>query len=405
MSANVIASTPIETASTESGSAQPADHRRVRVMLLTSSLERGGAERQVVELANNLDKRLFDVTVCSLSPDVPLAEHLHDAAQRLLIVPKQRKYDLGLVRRVARLMRHRRIDVVHSFMFDAEMVGRLAGRVARVPAVICSNRCPHLSRSKFKLRLARWTRSCFDLMVANSHAGLEFERDRQHVPEGKLCVIPNGVDTHRFRPGRADHLRKECQLGCDDIVVGMVAHFRSNKDHATLVRAAARLVEDHPQARFVLLGKPDGDSGYYAQAQALASQLGIEDYMRFAGNRENVADWYRCFDIKVLSTRFEGTPNVVLEAMASGLPVVASDVCDNSRIIAHGKNGYLVRPADVGALADTLSNLLDDAALRYRIGQAARDHVQAQYSTEALARRTGDAYMQVLRSKGHQVAT
>ncbi|MBK8269555.1 MAG: glycosyltransferase [Planctomycetes bacterium] len=115
---------------------------RINVVLLTSSLERGGAERQVVELANAIDPGMFNVRVITLSTNNPLASDLRDASDRLIALPKRYTYDLPLILRTARVLSKLDAAIVHSFMFDAEIVGRLAGRLARVPAVICSNRCP-----------------------------------------------------------------------------------------------------------------------------------------------------------------------------------------------------------------------------------------------------------------------
>ncbi len=376
--------------------------KKINVLLLTSSLERGGAERQVVELAKSLDPKRFTVHVASLSHNNPLAEQLGPLQARFHIVDKRSKYDVGLIRRVRDLLRRLDIHVVHSFMFDAEMVGRLAGRWAGTPAVICSNRCPHWNRKKHKLWLARATNGCFDAMIANSQAGCDFEREQQNVPVDKLHVVPNGVDIERFHPGRSDELRAELSLPREALIVGMIAHFRSNKDHQTYINAAAKVLERHPNAIFICAGDQDGSGPehHFGKAQRLATSLGIAEHVHFLGPRGDVDRLYRMLDIKVLATHFEGTPNVVLEAMATGLPTVVTDVSDNRRVVQDGKTGYLVPPQDAEMLADKLCALIESPGLREEMGKTARQRAEVEYSTQTLGERTATVYCDVLGRKG-----
>jgi len=375
------------------------DHR-IKVMLLVSSLERGGAERQVVALANGLDTTRFCAHVCSLMRDNPLACDLL-APERFHVIEKGWKYDVSLVLRVVHLLKQLRIDVIHSFGFDGEIIARLMGRLIRTPAVICSNRCPHLQWSKFKLWIARATSKYFDMMIANSWAGRDFEVTQQGIDPARLIVIHNGVDIERFQPMNGSQQRAALGIDQNAKVVGMFAHFRGNKNHAMFLEAAARVSKVHPEAVFVCVGKPDGEAGaaLCAAAKRLVEERGITDRVLFLGERNDVAELYNICDVKVLASFYEGTANVLLEAMACRLPVIATDAGDNARIVIDGETGFVVNINDVDTLTDRLKYLLADDALRERMGHAGRIRVEQEFSIQAMACKTGDCYLQVLRSK------
>ncbi|MBK8269554.1 MAG: glycosyltransferase, partial [Planctomycetes bacterium] len=139
-------------------------------------------------------------------------------------------------------------------------------------------------------------------MIANSWAGLAYERDEQRVDSAKLCVIPNGIDIERFKPGRADGIRKEFNIPQDATVVGMFAHFRGNKDHATLIDAARKVLSNHRHVYFLLVGGFDGTepNTLHGQCRAAVNRYGMGDRVIFAGHRSDMAQLYRAIDIKVL---------------------------------------------------------------------------------------------------------
>ncbi len=162
-----------------------------RILLVISNLEYGGAQRQVVELANNMDPERFDVRVCSLSEYVPLAAELKCRDERLHVIRKRFKFDYSVVPRLARLLRLLRADVIHSYLFDADIAARPAGRKGRTPVVIGSGRNTNYHLKRRQLAAYRLTRGCVDLIIANSHAGrsnigtMERPNRRFGVPGGR----------------------------------------------------------------------------------------------------------------------------------------------------------------------------------------------------------------------------
>lgn len=377
---------------------------RVPVMLLISSLEHGGAERQVVELANALDEKRFEVTVCSLSEHVPLAAGLRDADQRLVLVPRKRKYDAGVVWRLAKLMRERRIHLVHCFLFDAEMAGRLAARLARVPIVVSSERNSDYQRSRLQAWCLRATRSWFDLMIANSEAGKRFNMRTLDLPDSRIRVIRNGVDVSRFKPGHRMRVRRELGISSDAPVVGMVAAFKRQKRYEDFFGVAERVLRRFPEAHFLCVGEAlrdnlQGSEDYHGEILRLATQPSFDGRVHFLGRRQDMPDVYNACDVTVLTSSREGTPNVLLESMACGIPVVATDVADNALLVPGGDIGFIVKVGEVQDMADRVGHLLGDPWKRLERGRVAREWIVRECSTAALARRTADTYNELLLRK------
>lgn len=384
---------------------QPAPARRVGLMLLVSSLEHGGAERQVVELMRRIDRRRFRPLVCSLSEHVPLADRLPRGCDELVIVRKRWRYDWTTIARVAAVMRERAIDVVHAFLFDAEMTARLAARRAAVRAVVASERNADYVRP-LTHRAGLWlTRGRFDVMIANSEAGKRFNVRTQRLDPRRIVVVRNGVDTDYFAPRDARELRAELRIPAFAPVVGMVAAFKRQKRHADFFTLAQRVGRRFPAASFLCVGEPlrdnhQGAGDYHGEMRRLLDTLGLAGRFRFLGRRGDMPQIYSLCDATVLPSEHEGVPNVLLESMACGVPPVATDVADNAFVVRDGETGFVTRVGDVEAQAARVCRLIEDAELRRRMGAAGRRWVEAEFSVDAMVRRTEAVYLDVLRRRG-----
>ena len=371
-------------------------------MLVVSNLEYGGAQRQVVELANHLDPAQFDVRICSLSPYVPLADDLR-RRDRLHVITKRFKFDASVVPRLAALLRRTRTDVVQSYLFDADIAAFLAGRFAGCSLVAGSERNANYVMKRRQVLMYRLTRGCVDLLIANSHAGAEFNERIVGYPSNRYRVVHNGVDTARFAPAAAA-VRAELNVAADEHVVGMFASFKQQKNHPLFFRAAARVLERFPRTRLLLVGDElyggmHGSDEYKRAVLELVDRLGLRSHCIFAGNQDAVERFYPACDLTVMSSHFEGTANAVLESLACGVPVVATAVSDTAMILPDGRAGYVVPPDDDCAMSDRICALLGDAALRSRMGQAARRWILQEFSSDRLAAKTADVYRRELEAR------
>lgn len=377
---------------------------KIKVALVISNLSFGGAERQVLELANNLDEEQFEVHLFIFSDHAPLADRLKNRNQRLHVISKRNKFDITVISRLAKAFRRLGIQVVHGFLYDAEIASRLAARLAGCTAIIGSERNTRNNNGGIKRAIYRYTSHLLDACIANSRTGAAFNRSVTGLPESTYHVVYNGVDTVRFSPRDGHALRAELGLTPSDTVVGMFGSFKHQKNHPLLLSAAHRLLAHRSDIRFVFVGTTLHEgykttNEYSNQVVKMVQDLNLQDACLFLGGQEQVEHYYNLCDITVLPSLFEGTPNVALESMASGVPVIATEVSDNAYVIPDGKAGYIVPLAAPEILADRIERLADDRELLHRMGRQARAWAENEFSLKKMSSNTGAVYLEVLRAK------
>jgi glycosyltransferase involved in cell wall biosynthesis len=373
-------------------------------MLVISNLEYGGAQRQVVDLANSVDPARLDVHVCSLSDYVPLADLLRDRDRRLHIVRKSFKYDLSVPVRLGALLRRLNMEVAHAYLFDAEIATRLAGRLARTALVVGSERNTDYHIKRVQRVAYRATKRLVHLVVANSRAGAAFNSRTLEQPASLYRVVHNGVDTNRFRSASAERMRARLGIPAATPVVGMFGSLKLQKNHPLFFASAERILREMPGTLFLLVGDQlyggmHGSDEYKDRMMRMVGEMGLRERCLFLGNRDDVELVYPACDVTVLPSLFEGTPNVALESMACAVPVVATNVSDNAIVIPDGRAGFIVPLGEPEALADRVLALLSDPQKRALMGAAAREWVEREFSTARLAEKTEAVYREAMEAR------
>jgi glycosyltransferase involved in cell wall biosynthesis len=346
-------------------------------MFVITSMPVGGAETLLVNLIRRLDRARIVPQLCCLKERGPLGEELageirvHD---RLLAG----KYDLGVLPRLRRLFKTERIDAVVTVGAGDKMFwGRLAARWARVPVI-----CSALHSTGWPDGIGRLNRLLTPLTdafigVAAPHARHLVENER--FPAEKVHVIPNGVDTERFRPSSVTaELRTELQIAAGAPVVGIVAALRPEKNHALFLQVAADIARQVPEAVFVVVG----EGPERPRLERLASELEIAPSVRFLGTRSDVPEILSLLDVFVLTSHNEANPVSILEAMSCERPVVATDVGSVRETVLEGRTGRLVGPGDRGALVARIVEILSDASYARELGENGRHEVLRNWSLE-----------------------
>jgi glycosyltransferase involved in cell wall biosynthesis len=375
----------------------------VKIAIVISNLEFGGAQQQVVAFANSVDSQEHEISIISLSDFTPLAESLTRLAGKPHIVQKRWKYDLTVPLRLFWLLRRLDVDVVHAFLFDAEIAARIAGRMAGVPVIAGSERnCDYALRPVQK-RFYDLTKNMQGWCVANSYAGAKFNKDLLGYEEAQYIVVHNGVDMSRFKPMDATPIRASLGLSESDLVIGVFASFKYQKNHELFFRAIAKIISSYPNLRLLLVGEElfggmHGSAEHAQMLQILVDDLGLRERCLFMGNKRDVESYYPICDFTVLPSRHEGMPNVVLESLACGVPVVATRVADNEILVPDGEVGFVVDSDDVDGMALQITRMLNDRSLRERLGSNARSWIEGNFSADRMTEKMIAAYRTMVES-------
>jgi glycosyltransferase involved in cell wall biosynthesis len=364
------------------------------VLHFIGSFHQGGSERQALQLARlERESGRCRVHVACLDPEGVLrAEASAITGEEPHEFPLSSFHDRRFVRqlwRAASMMRARGIDVVQTHDFYTNVFGMAAAALARVPARVAAKRETGGMRSRGQERVERRAYGLAHAVVVNSDAVRRMLAGAG-VPARKLVTIHNGLDVRRLEqpPGR---LRAEA-LAASGLpreggrrYVTLLANLRHPvKDHPTFLRAARRVKDACPDAAFVLAGE-----GELAEPlRALAAESGLADSVFFTGRCESVADLLAVSEVCVLSSRAEGFANVILEYMAAGRPVVATDVGGAREAVREGETGHLVPAGDAGVMASRVTELLRDPARAREMGRRGRLVVEREFSCAAQLERT-----------------
>jgi L-malate glycosyltransferase len=365
----------------------------LRVLHLIDSLIAGGTERQCLALVRGLVARGIDNAVFHLRDGDLRPEFLQAGATVAPIAfgglrSRRAAFDLfGLARRI----REWRPDVVQTYGFYSNLPGVLAGALARVNVRVASRRELALYLTPMQRRADRWAWRLSHRVVANSNA-VRDHLAADGLSRSKIVVIRNGLDLQPWAAEPSDHQRNGAAI------VGMVAHFREQKDHTTFIRAARQISAAIPAVRFQLFGSGPLE----AQTRELAQREGIGHQVEFCGHLDGPAlrSALRHLHVSVLTSEGnEGLPNAVIESMAARLPVVATAVGGSSELIEDGVSGFLVPPKDPAAVARKVVQLLKEPGMSHGMGERGREKVERELTAELMVERFHALYRDLIRER------
>jgi glycosyltransferase involved in cell wall biosynthesis len=375
---------------------------KAHIAHILSSFDMGGQERVALDLATTQSRAGYRVTALSLAPppDGPLADEFRAAGVDMDRVARPRPgVDPMLAFRLARWLKKNRVDLAHTHNRMALIYGAPAAWLAGARVV----HTKHGSNPKGGTRLLAGNLAgrFVDAFVAVSPETAAFAKRRREVDERRLFVIPNGIPLSRFHPepGARERVRRDLRIEADSWVIGTVGRIAVEKNQALLLRAVAPLLGR--RTHLVLVG----DGPLLPALSELASALGVAELVHFLGARRDVPDLLNALDTFVLCSDLEGLPLVIPEAMATGLPVVATRVGGIPTVIDEGQTGFLVATGDEAALRDRVARLQAAPELSRAFGAQARAVAIARFSAERMQRDYIALYERVLSGRARRAAS
>ncbi|MFC7135305.1 MULTISPECIES: glycosyltransferase [Salinibaculum] len=365
---------------------------KTSVWYLIAALPVGGTERTLVDLATSLNRDRFNPTVFTVFDRNPLASELDGVSHRSLGVRSsaddkqsyhyraadQTQYLRAPVRFLS-AVRREQPDVLQSFLFFDNVIARMAGLVSPATTVITGVRSVPTDPHPLKTVADMATIRASDVIVSNSEAGAEFAIDRG-APAERVTVIRNGRRLGKYRDATPVGLRDDIDVPENSPVVGSVGRFIERKGHQDLIAAWPQIRSANPDSHMVLVGDGPRRDALCRQARA----LGCSGSIHFTGVRDDIPQLLALMDVFVFPSYFEGLPGALQEAMAAGLPIVATAVNGNDELITNEETGLLIPAEAPNAIGDAVNKLLGDRTLADELGQSASREATEQYSLSSM---------------------
>ncbi|MGH9752747.1 MAG: glycosyltransferase [Blastocatellia bacterium] len=365
---------------------------------MLNNLEIGGTERQAVELINRLDEKRFEAQLSVLGLHGPLCQQVATRFADVPEFPLTGFFNANAIKQILRLrkmMIEQRIAILHAHDFYSGALGVTAARLCGVK-VIAAHRHLRLSDRRIHDWGTRYIHKLADRVLVNAEGVRDHILNMGSAAPRKIVVIRNGLDTsidpRALRERRRAELLAELGFGADARIVGSVASLKTVKGHRYLLEAAAKVMKADARVHLILVG--EGNLGNEITAQA--AHLGIGAKTRLLGRREDAAHLVAAFDVAVLASLSEGLPNTVMEAMAAGVPMVATAVGGVLELIEDGKTGFLVPPAKPEAMAERIEYALSHTNLTGLMATRGRQFVVERFGMERMVAAVERLYDEVI---------
>jgi L-malate glycosyltransferase len=385
------------------------DDGRVRLLKVVTTLMCGGTEHQFMALGRSLDPGRFALEFACLrrtggfvaeldARRIPLREYGISTFFSVKAIAQQA--------RLARDLRHSGIEIVHAYSFYGNVFAVPPARLAAVPVVIASIRDRGVYLTPAQQTVQRHVCRLADCVLVNADAVRSWLVGQGYDPS-KIVVIRNGVDLQQFsHPPDAERIRRELGVPSGVPLVAVASRLNRLKGIEHFLEAAAIVGRRTRGVRFLVIGETrPAERSYLSVLTGLADRLGIRDRVIFTGLRADVPDLLACADVSVMPSLNEALPNVVLESMAAGAPVVATRVGGTPEAVQDGVTGLLVPPGDCWALARAIDQLLSDRELAARLGESGRQLVRRRFSMDGMVRATERLYHTLLEKRRRVLIT
>lgn len=380
--------------------------RKIKLLYVITKLELGGAQLSTLDLIRGLNKNIYEIYLISSDKGILTNDAKSISEIKICLLDSLRKeinfiYDLKALFQLYKFIRRYNIDIVHTHSSKAGILGRWAAKLGGVRLIIHTVHGWefHEYQSKIKkwmfIFLEKITAIITDKIIAvtnhDINKGLSFG-----IGRNKYSLISYGIDKDRFNSRNNSSFLKKIGIDNNCFVVGMIACFKPQKSPLDFVFSADRVSKFIPNVKFVMVG----DGQMRSKIERLIEKLNLKDRFILLGWQRDIPEIISSFDILVLTSLWEGLPMVFLEAMASKKPIVATDINGNSEVVKHGVNGFLVRPRDPYALAESIIHLFKNRGLLYIMGEKGREILNQNFEFRNIIERVHSLYLHGIEGKG-----
>jgi glycosyltransferase involved in cell wall biosynthesis len=370
----------------------------LKIIFIIDSLQRHGTQRFLTHLVRGLRDLAYEQIVIALNdPSAPdIREALVEAGCEVKRIGRLSLL-LGGVGwwRLVGILKRSKPDLVVTMLDFSDLLGRPAARLAGCRALVSSIRARNLAKPSWQRWLDRKSVGWADKVIVNSHELVSYVCEEEGIKRDQVTVIPNGVENLRARSaGLRDRYREQVGVASETIVLGWVGRLRAQKNIGLLLQACAQLPANSRPWKVLVLG--DGPERRRFSVQV--DKLRLSDRLIWLGERHDVEGWLAAMDIFVHTSDFEGMPNAVMEAMAMGLPVVASGVDGTRELIEDGVSGYLVAPGDATGFARRIAGIVQEPDLARRLGERAHQDILERFNIPRMIRAHDELFRSLVKT-------
>jgi len=380
--------------------------KRTTVLYMVDVLiELAGSERNLYEIVTRLNREYYRPIVVCLRGG-RLVSVLRNRGIEVVDLKIRKIYGLQSIRKalmVYKMLKIEKVDILVTYHEGSDMLGCILGKLARVPVLISSRRDMGHGLKKRHTYIYRMINRMYDRILTVSDAVRDVVMQREHTPWHKMITVHNGVDIEKYAK-QIDVNKTKASLGIESKrpVVGMLAVVRPIKGYEYFIEAASMVLKNYPEVYFIGVGWHDNGE-YYKQLIEQIKRLGVEDSVKLIGGRTEAAEMLAVMDICVFSSKNEGFSNAVVEAMAAGKPVIATNRGGTPEAVSHGKTGILVPTEDSKSLANAIVSLLKDKSKANEMGESGRQRARQLFSMSKMMREIEDLYERSLREKENEI--
>ena len=333
--------------------------KNIKILFVIPNSEISGAEHQLILLVENIDKNIFDVEVCCLDGEGPFTRHIKKINVKCYEIYRNGSFDFYRLIKLNSIIKSNNFDFIVPFCWSAIQYTRLVSFLNNVKHIACE-RGHDYNLFQFSNIISMVLEPISDLIIFNSKIQMENYKQKLRLKKIPLKTIHNGINIKRFIPQNSKILLNHLNLPKETVLIGTIGNFSSHKNFDMFINVCSKLLINNENLHFVAIG----DSIYRKGYESIIDKKGLSKNFSFLGYVKEINNLLPNLEILILTSTWEGMPNVVMEAMASKVLVVSTNIDGVRELIDDGKNGFLVESKDVDAMVGVISNILND---RYNI--------------------------------------